>query len=103
MRSTRRSAAHLAVFLLSGYSLLPRMSAQDIHASAKRPVDYANGLVGTAPLDDQKLIGNAPPPGERLYSGFTSPGATLPHSSTELAPINVNLDLAYPAGVGSSY
>ena len=103
MKSTRRSATHLALFLLSGYSLLPRMSAQNIHASTKRPVDYANGLVGTAPLDDQKLIGNAPPPGERLYSGFTSPGATLPHSSTELAPINVNLDLVYPAGVGSSY
>jgi predicted alpha-1,2-mannosidase len=59
--------------------------------------------VGTAPLDDQKLIGNAPPPGEQLYSGFTSPGARLPHSSTELAPINANLDLSYPAGVRASY
>jgi putative alpha-1,2-mannosidase len=27
----------------------------------------------------------------------------LPHSSTELAPINANLDLAYPAGVRASY
>jgi predicted alpha-1,2-mannosidase len=59
--------------------------------------------VGTAPLDDQRLIGNAPPPGEQLYSGFTSPGARLPHSSTELAPINANLDLSYPAGVRASY
>src|SRR5579863_704276 len=70
---------------------------------AKRPVDYANGLVGTAPLDDPKLIGNAPPPGEQLYSGFTSPGAVLPHSSTELAPINANLDVEFPAGVRASY
>lgn len=68
-----------------------------------RPLDYANGLVGTAPLDRQELIGNAPPPGELLYSGFTSPGARLPHSSTELAPINANLDLSYPAGVRASY
>ena len=27
------------------------------------PVDVANPLVGTAPLDGQSLIGNAPPPG----------------------------------------
>jgi len=74
-----------------------------VPTSGKRPFDYADGLVGTAPLDDQKLIGNAPPPGEQLYSGFTSPGAVLPHSSTELAPINANLDLNYPAGVRAPY
>jgi predicted alpha-1,2-mannosidase len=66
-------------------------------------VDYANGLVGTAPLDDQKFIGNAPPPGEQLYSGFTSPAANLPHGSTELGPINANLELNYPAGVRAPY
>ncbi|AXC11942.1 Alpha-1,2-mannosidase [Acidisarcina polymorpha] len=71
--------------------------------SAKTPLEYANGLVGTAPLDDQKLIGNAPPPGEQLYSGFTSPAAMLPHSSTELGPINANLDLNFPAGVRAPY
>src|SRR5579863_2466373 len=70
---------------------------------AKRPVDYANALVGTAPLDDPKLIGNAPPPGEELYTGMTSPGAVLPHGLTILSPVNKNLDLAYPAGVGMSY
>ena len=30
----------------------------------KRPIDQVNALVGTAPLDDPKLIGNAPPPGK---------------------------------------
>jgi predicted alpha-1,2-mannosidase len=79
------------------------LSAQGAAGQAKKPVDYANGLVGTAPLDDPKLIGNAPPPGEQLYSGFTSPGARLPHSSTELAPVNANLDVSYPAGVRASY
>ena len=69
----------------------------------KRPLDYVNALVGTAPLDDQKLIGNAPPPGEQLYSGFTSPSARLPHGSTELGPINANLDVNYPAGVRARY
>jgi len=77
--------------------------AQNTSTSNKRPVDYVNGLVGTAPLDDQKLIGNAPPPGEQLYSGFTSPGAELPQSSTDLHPMNRNLDLSYVAGVGWPY
>jgi putative alpha-1,2-mannosidase len=84
---------------LSRHSLL----AQSTSASNKRPLAYANGLVGTAPLDDQKLIGNAPPPGEQIYSGFTSPGAVLPHGSTDLAPINANLDLQYVMGVPASY
>jgi predicted alpha-1,2-mannosidase len=79
------------------------MRAQQAAAYGERPIDYANGLVGTAPLDQQKLIGNAPPPGEQLYSGFTSPAAMLPHSSTELGPINANLDVNYPAGVRAPY
>ncbi len=72
-------------------------------AGSKRPLDYVNALVGTAPLDDQELIGNAPPPGEQLYSGFTSPAARLPHSSTEIGPINANLDVNYEAGVRAPY
>ena len=47
--------------------------------AAKAPVDYANPLVGTASLDDPKLRGNAPPPGEEAYTGFTYPGPALPH------------------------
>lgn len=82
---------------------LPHLVAQNAASQAKRPIDYANGLVGTAPLDDPKLIGNAPPPGEHLYSGLVSPGATLPHSSMVMAPINKNLDLSYPAGVADPY
>ena len=69
----------------------------------KRPVDSVNTLVGTAPLDRQELIGNAPPPGEELYTGMTSPAAVLPHGIVGLGPINKNLDVSYPAGVGMSY
>ena len=69
----------------------------------KKPLDYVNALVGTAPLDKQVLIGNAPPPGEELYTGMTSPGAVLPHGITNLGPINKNLNVSYPAGVGMSY
>ena len=67
---------------------------------AKKPIDYVNALVGTAPLDAPKLIGNAPPPGEELYTGMTSPGAVLPHGVIDLSPVNKNLDLAYRRGRG---
>jgi predicted alpha-1,2-mannosidase len=72
-------------------------------APARAPVDLANPLVGTAPLDRQELIGNAPPPGEPVYSGQTSPGARLPHGSVEAAPINNNIALSYPNGVPVPY
>ncbi len=72
-------------------------------AAHRSPLNYVNGLVGTAPLDRQELIGNAPPPGERLYSGMTSAGAALPHGSVDLGPINRNVDLAYGAGIADPY
>ena len=102
MNAANRFARQAIAFLLTGCLSSVALFSQGTPQS-KKPLDYANGLVGTAPLDKQKLIGNAPPPGEQLYSGFTSPGAELPHSSTDMAPINNNLDLAYPAGVGAPY
>src|SRR5450631_4346167 len=90
----------ISFVLLSATALVPTLVAQ---RNSKRPLDYVNTLVGTAPLDQLKFIGNAPPPGEQLYSGFTSPAAMLPHSSTELGPINANLDLDYLAGVRATY
>src|SRR5688500_4546726 len=81
-RGIRLSAA-LAIAALA--------AAGALHArDTRQGVDEADPLVGTAPLDRQDLIGNAPPPGEPLYSGQTSPGARLPHSATEAAPVNVN-------------
>jgi predicted alpha-1,2-mannosidase len=59
-------------------------------AADKAPVDYANPLVGTASLDPE-WIGNAPPPGEEAYTGFTYPGPTLPHRNCILGPINKDL------------
>src|ERR1700748_3322219 len=59
--------------------------------AAKTPADYANPLVGTGSLDDPKLLGNAPPPGEEAYSGFTFPGPGLPHRNILLGPINKDL------------
>jgi hypothetical protein len=102
MISAKRSMRHLVTLSLLGYLSFANVQSQNTTAK-KKPINYANGLVGTAPLDNQILIGNAPPPGEHLYSGFTSPGAVLPHGSTNIAPINSNLDVSYPAGVRASY
>jgi predicted alpha-1,2-mannosidase len=103
MINLRRVGILVCALLLSPSLSRSSLLAQSASASGRRPLDFANGLVGTAPLDDQRLIGNAPPPGEQIYSGFTSPGAVLPHGSTDLAPINANLDLQYVMGVPASY
>ncbi|HEX5664672.1 MAG TPA: GH92 family glycosyl hydrolase [Xanthomonadaceae bacterium] len=95
-------AAALVISALTGAATLHAQES-DATRRAKDAVDEANPLVGTAPLDRQELIGNAPPPGEPLYSGITSPGARLPHSSVEAAPVNVNVELTYPTGVATPY
>jgi predicted alpha-1,2-mannosidase len=101
--SVRRRHAILATLAAFAFAGAAVGHAQSARASASSAVDAANPLVGTAPLDRQALIGNAPPPGEPLYPGMTSPGARLPQSSTETAPVNVNVDLSYPTGVATSY
>jgi putative alpha-1,2-mannosidase len=49
------------------------------HAPAqRRPVDYVNPLIGTAPIIDKEYLGNNPAPGEELYSGTVNPCAMVP-------------------------
>jgi len=59
--------------------------------AGESPVTLANPLVGTAALTDPSLIGNAPPPGEELYTGFVWPGPALPHREVLLNPLNKDL------------
>ena len=59
--------------------------------AGKTPVELANPLVGTASLDDPKLLGNAPPPGEETYTGLNYPGPALPHREILLGPLNKDL------------
>ena len=89
--------------LALGASVMAIAGAGYAQSAGQSPVDLANPLMGTAPLDNQKLIGNAPPPGESVYNGQTTPSARLPHSSVEVAPINNNIALSYPSGVPVPY
>ncbi len=98
-----RPVTYFSLGVFAGFLCVCSLRGQGRAGAAKQPIDYANGLVGTAPLDQQALIGNAPPPGEQLYSGLTSPGAVLPHGPTDMAPINQNVELSYPAGVPDPY
>ena len=60
--------------------------------AAESPVELANPMVGTAALDQPEFIGNAPPPGEEIYTGFVWPGPALPHGDFHLNPINKDLE-----------
>lgn len=102
-RGARRGVAGIIMFVavVGASAGIAQTSARS--GDAREPVDQANPLVGTAPLDRPEWIGNAPPAGEPLYSGITSPGARLPHSAVEAAPVNYNVELSYPTGVATPY
>ena len=98
----RALAVALSMLIVTGATALPAKDKPPA-ASSSAPVDIANPLVGTAPLDNQTLLGNAPPPGEPTYTGMTTPGASLPQSATEAAPVNINADLSFATGVPVAY
>lgn len=98
----RALAVALSVLAATTATALLAKDNQSTTSSAA-PVDIANPLVGTASLDNQALLGNAPPPGEPTYTGMTTPGASLPQSATEAAPVNINADLGFATGVPVAY
>ncbi len=69
----------------------------------RKPVDYVNTLIGTAPLTDEKYLGGNPAPGEELYSGTVSPCAMVPdpHGYLCIGPVT-GFDGAYHVR-GSGY
>jgi len=90
----RSRTVRLFVGSLLAYCLIGSAFQANGQILRKKPVDYVNALVGTAPLDDPQLIGNAPPPGEEIYTGFTEPGPRFPHGNFNLNPVNKDLSVA---------
>jgi predicted alpha-1,2-mannosidase len=62
----------------------------------KRPVDFVNTFLGTAPLTDPGDIGFKPP--WRVWAGLVFPGASLPNAMVQLSPIT-----KFGSGAGYEY
>ena len=83
----KREFATLILLLIS---IAPRLEAQ------KRPVDYVNTFLGTAPLTNPADIGFNPP--WRVWAGLVFPGASLPNAMVQLSPIT-----KFGSGAGYEY
>jgi predicted alpha-1,2-mannosidase len=62
----------------------------------KRPVDYVNTFLGTAPLTNPADIGFRPP--WRVWAGLVFPGASVPNAMVQLSPIT-----KFGSGAGYEY
>lgn len=65
---------------------------------AKDPAAYVNTFIGTAPLQDPKIVGYIPPKDWRVWAGLTYPGASLPNAMVQLSPMT-----EYGSGAGYEY
>ncbi|HEY9195977.1 MAG TPA: glycoside hydrolase family 92 protein, partial [Mucilaginibacter sp.] len=48
---------------------------------------YVNTFIGTAPLNDPKILGYELPKGWRSWAGLTFPGSSLPNAMVQLSPM----------------
>jgi len=69
----------LVTLVLLMTSIALRLEAQ------KRPADYVNPFLGTAPLTHPADIGFKPP--WRVWAGLVFPGASVPNAMVQLSPI----------------
>lgn len=59
---------------------------------------YVNTFIGTAPLNDPKVLGYELPKGWRSWAGLTFPGTSLPNAMVQLSPVT-----EYRSGSGYEY
>ncbi|MDP9080823.1 MAG: GH92 family glycosyl hydrolase [Bacteroidota bacterium] len=59
---------------------------------------YVNTFIGTAPLNDPKVLGYQLPKGWRSWAGLVFPGSSLPNAMVQLSPIT-----AFGSGAGYQY
>lgn len=59
---------------------------------------YVNTFIGTAPLNDPKILGYKLPDGWRSWAGLTFPGSSLPNAMVQLSPMT-----EYGSGAGYEY
>jgi len=59
---------------------------------------YVNPFIGTAPLNDPRILGYTLPKGWRSWAGLVFPGSSLPNAMVQLSPIT-----EYGSGAGYEY
>lgn len=59
---------------------------------------YVNTFIGSAPLNDPKILGYELPKGWRSWAGLTFPGSSLPNAMVQLSPMT-----EYGSGAGYEY
>ncbi|WP_292939849.1 GH92 family glycosyl hydrolase [Mucilaginibacter sp. 44-25] len=85
------------------YQALPALVALfcSAHCMAQQKggkTQYVNTFIGTAPLNDPKILGYRLPDGWRSWAGLTFPGSSLPNAMVQLSPMT-----AYGSGAGYQY
>src|ERR1035438_864734 len=78
------------ILILLLASMVLRLEAE------KRPVDYVNTFLGTAPLTNPADIGFKPP--WRVWAGLVFPGTSVPNAMVQLSPIT-----KFGSGAGYEY
>ncbi|RFZ94656.1 glycoside hydrolase family 92 protein [Mucilaginibacter conchicola] len=73
-------------------------SASCVNAQQKKLSSYVNTFIGTAPMNDPKILGYTLPDGWRSWAGLTFPGSSLPNAMVQLSPITL-----YGSGAGYQY
>ena len=77
--------------------LIPLLLSSALRMEArKRPVEYVNTFLGTAPLTNPADIGFKPP--WRVWAGLVFPGASVPNAMVQLSPIT-----KFGSGAGYEY
>ena len=81
-------------------ALLLLLAAGDFaKAQQTKPLTkYVNPFIGTAPLNDPKVLGYQLPKDWRSWAGLVFPGSSLPNAMVQLSPIT-----AYGSGAGYQY
>jgi predicted alpha-1,2-mannosidase len=81
---------------LSGFVLITLLSVTA--GTSQTYTKYVNTFIGTAPLNDPKVLGYELPKGWRSWAGLTFPGSSLPNAMVQLSPMT-----EYGSGAGYEY
>ncbi len=86
------------------FTLLVTMAGCNTASNSASPeksgklTNYVNTFLGTAPLQDSRIVGYTPPKDWRVWAGLTYPGASVPNAMVQLSPIT-----EWRSGAGYEY